>query len=60
MPKAWHSCDDKIGAHLCFITAAAGWNYGQNSWALVVIADRKRKYLPIKFCPICGEELSDA
>ena len=61
MPETWHSCDGKIGASLYFVTVAADeWNDGRSSWALVIIADRERQYLPINFCPICGEELSDA
>ena len=58
----WHNCDREIGSFLHLIPRPYNdWNGGKPSWALIMHkAPTVLEYVPIKFCPICGEELPDA
>ena len=55
----WHNCDGEIGHHLHYVIyPAPEWNGGIRSWALVLHA-KPVIYLPISYCPICGERLPE-
>ena len=54
----WHNCDGKIG--LLFRKAIAPlstFNDGEPCFFLTLKQGDELYFLPIKFCPICGEQL---
>ena len=55
----WHNCDGEIINHLQYVMRPApAWNIGKPGWTLVLHA-KPVIYLPISFCPICGERLPE-
>lgn len=52
---AWHDCDGKIGKLLRFVTSCD--EPARRYWSLLIIFEQASEYLPVCFCPICGEEL---
>lgn len=56
--QPWHDCNGKIGQHISLAVAPPPRiNDGQPFWFLTLLLPGSRTELPIKFCPICGEEL---
>ena len=56
----WHNCNGKIGRRLHYVLSPLPeWNDGQPSWALVLVGAKSATYLPISYCPICGERLPE-
>ena len=59
MTLNWHDCDGRIGAYLrlCQLPSPE-WNKGVGSWAITTkLSCGGLELLPIRFCPVCGEEL---
>jgi len=56
----WHNCNGEILHHLRLLTTPPpGWNGGRPSWALSIVMDKHLEFLPIAYCPVCGERLAE-
>lgn len=54
----WHNCNGEIGKHIRFVSEPLkSFNGGKPTWVLLISGPKSLIYMPMNYCPICGEAL---